>query len=127
MLKINTNGNTMLNTRIKLALKAFEHTAQYDGAIANYLGKEEDGFSHTMNLQFHKTQSMRYGENPHQSAAFYVEKNITEACVASSTQCQGKEMSYNCANSRMPVLSETLMSARFIIYLLCTLRLLENL
>ncbi len=93
--EINTNGNTMLNTRIKLALKAFEHTAQYDGAIANYLGKEEDGFSHTMNLQFHKTQSMRYGENPHQSAAFYVEKNITEACVASSTQCQGKEMSYN--------------------------------
>ncbi len=93
--EINTNGNTMLNTRIKLALKAFEHTAQYDGAIANYLGKEEDGFPHTMNLQFHKTQSMRYGENPHQSAAFYVEKNITEACVASSTQCQGKEMSYN--------------------------------
>ena len=93
--EINTNGNTMLNTRIKLALKAFEHTAQYDGAIANYLGKEEDGFSHTMNLQFHKTQSMRYGENPHQSAAFYVEKNITETCVASSTQCQGKEMSYN--------------------------------
>ena len=93
--EINTNGNTMLNTRIKLALKAFEHTAQYDGAIANYLGKEEDGLPHTMNLQFHKTQSMRYGENPHQSAAFYVEKNITEACVASSTQCQGKEMSYN--------------------------------
>jgi phosphoribosylaminoimidazolecarboxamide formyltransferase/IMP cyclohydrolase len=38
---------------------------------------------------------MRYGENPHQSAAFYIEKNITEACVASSRQCQGKEMSYN--------------------------------
>jgi phosphoribosylaminoimidazolecarboxamide formyltransferase/IMP cyclohydrolase len=52
-----------------LALKTFEHTAQYDGAIANYLGQEEDGFSHTINLQFNKTQSMRYGENPHQSAA----------------------------------------------------------
>jgi phosphoribosylaminoimidazolecarboxamide formyltransferase/IMP cyclohydrolase len=53
-----------------LALKTFEHTAQYDGAIANYLDQEEDGFSHTINLQFNKTQSMRYGENPHQSAAF---------------------------------------------------------
>ncbi|ALE52306.1 phosphoribosylaminoimidazolecarboxamide formyltransferase [Candidatus Thioglobus autotrophicus] len=93
--EINENGNTTLETRIKLALKTFEHTAQYDGAIANYLGKEEDGFSNTMNLQFHKTQSMRYGENPHQSAAFYKESNITETCVASSTQFQGKEMSYN--------------------------------
>jgi AICAR transformylase/IMP cyclohydrolase PurH len=60
-----------------LALKTFEHTAQYDGAIANYLGQEEDGFSHTINLQFNKTQSMRYGENPHQSAAFYIEKNMS--------------------------------------------------
>jgi phosphoribosylaminoimidazolecarboxamide formyltransferase/IMP cyclohydrolase len=52
--EINTNGDTTLNTRIKLALKTFEHTAQYDGAIANYLGQEEDGFSHTINLQFNK-------------------------------------------------------------------------
>ena len=93
--EITANGNTTLETRTKLALKTFEHTAQYDGAIANYLGKEQDGFSNTINLQFHKTQSMRYGENPHQNAAFYVEKNITEACVASSAQFQGKEMSYN--------------------------------
>jgi phosphoribosylaminoimidazolecarboxamide formyltransferase/IMP cyclohydrolase len=93
--EITANGNTTLETRTKLALKTFEHTAQYDGAIANYLGKEQDGFSNTINLQFHKTQSMRYGENPHQNAAFYVEQNITEACVASSTQFQGKEMSYN--------------------------------
>jgi phosphoribosylaminoimidazolecarboxamide formyltransferase/IMP cyclohydrolase len=41
-------------TEFKLALKTFEHTAQYDGAIANYLGQEEDGFSHTINLQFNK-------------------------------------------------------------------------
>ncbi|MCH9645878.1 MAG: bifunctional phosphoribosylaminoimidazolecarboxamide formyltransferase/IMP cyclohydrolase [Proteobacteria bacterium] len=93
--EINANGNTTIETRTKLALKTFEHTAQYDGAIANYLGQGEDGFSNTMNLQFHKTQSMRYGENPHQSAAFYQEGNITEACVASSTQFQGKEMSFN--------------------------------
>ncbi|MDB3869826.1 bifunctional phosphoribosylaminoimidazolecarboxamide formyltransferase/IMP cyclohydrolase [Candidatus Thioglobus sp.] len=93
--EITANGDTALETRVKLALKTFEHTAQYDGAIANYLGKEQDGFSNTINLQFHKTQSMRYGENPHQNAAFYVERNITEACVASSTQFQGKEMSFN--------------------------------
>lgn len=93
--EINTAGDTILNTRIKLALKTFEYTAQYDDVIANYLGKEEDGFSNTMNLQFNKTQSMRYGENPHQSAAFYVENKINEACVALSIQYQGKEMSYN--------------------------------
>ncbi|SMN17096.1 IMP cyclohydrolase / Phosphoribosylaminoimidazolecarboxamide formyltransferase [uncultured Candidatus Thioglobus sp.] len=95
MNEINKSGNTTLETRTKLALKTFEHTAAYDGAIANYLGKEEDGFSSTMNLQFNKVQSMRYGENPHQHAAFYAESGITEACVASSTQCQGKAMSYN--------------------------------
>ncbi|MBW5290129.1 MAG: IMP cyclohydrolase [Candidatus Ruthia sp. Asou_11_S2] len=95
MSEISKSGNTTLETRTKLALKTFEHTAAYDGAIANYLGKEKDGFSNTINLQFNKVQSMRYGENPHQNAAFYVENNITEACIASSTQCQGKEMSYN--------------------------------
>ncbi len=93
--EINERGNTTLETRAQLALKTFEHTAAYDGAIANYLGKEEDGFSNTINLQFNKVQSMRYGENPHQNAAFYVENNNTEACVASATQCQGKAMSYN--------------------------------
>ena len=93
--EINSNADTTLETRTKLALKTFEHTAQYDGAIANYLGKGENGFSNTMNLQFNKVQSMRYGENPHQNAAFYVENNISEACVASSTQFQGKEMSFN--------------------------------
>ncbi len=95
MSEISKSGDTTLETRTKLALKTFEHTAAYDGAIANYLGKGEDSFSNTINLQFNKLQSMRYGENPHQNAAFYVENNITEACVASSTQCQGKEMSYN--------------------------------
>ncbi len=95
MSEISNLGNTTLETRTRLALKTFEHTAAYDGAIANYLGKGKDDFSNTINLQFNKIQSMRYGENPHQNAAFYVENNITEACVASSTQCQGKEMSYN--------------------------------
>ena len=76
-------------------MKTFEHTAQYDGAIANYLGRESDGFSNTINLQFVKSQTMRYGENPHQSAAFYKENNLFEASVSSSTQLQGKPLSYN--------------------------------
>ena len=74
--EINENGDTSLFTRRSLAMKTFEHTAQYDGAIANYLGRMDDGFSNTINLQFIKSQTMRYGENPHQSAAFYKEKNL---------------------------------------------------
>ncbi|KAA0445861.1 MAG: bifunctional phosphoribosylaminoimidazolecarboxamide formyltransferase/IMP cyclohydrolase [Candidatus Thioglobus sp.] len=93
--EIAANGDTTLATRGELALKTFAHTSAYDGAIANYLGRQTDGFSSTMNLQFNKIQSMRYGENPHQKAAFYVENNISEACVSSSKQLQGKEMSFN--------------------------------
>jgi phosphoribosylaminoimidazolecarboxamide formyltransferase/IMP cyclohydrolase len=93
--EIDTAGDTTLDTRKKLALKTFEHTAQYDGAIANYLGKEMDGFSNTINLQFTKSQTMRYGENPHQAAAFYIEANLVEASVASSSQYQGKALSFN--------------------------------
>jgi phosphoribosylaminoimidazolecarboxamide formyltransferase/IMP cyclohydrolase len=93
--ELNTSGDTSLQTRKKLALKAFEHTAQYDGAIANYLGREDNGFSNTLNLQFFKSQTMRYGENPHQKAAFYKETKVNEASVSSSKQIQGKELSFN--------------------------------
>lgn len=87
-------------TRFELALAAFEHTSNYDGAIANYLGTiREDGskseFPNTFNSQFIKAQEMRYGENPHQKAAFYVEANPKEACVSTATQLQGKALSYN--------------------------------
>ncbi len=87
-------------TRFDLAVKAFEHTANYDGMIANYLGRvQEDGsmidLPRTINLQFSKAQEMRYGENPHQHAAFYTEKNISEACIATAKQLQGKELSFN--------------------------------
>lgn len=85
-------------TRFDLAIKAFEHTAKYDGAIANYFGAkfdEADSYPRTLNLQFHKKQSLRYGENPHQNAAFYVEEDLVEAGVASATQLQGKELSFN--------------------------------
>ena len=93
------NGATSLKTRFDLAIKAYEHTAAYDGAIANYFGRLVDGgsenFPRTFNMQFIKAQEMRYGENPHQKAAFYVEKNPQEVGVASAKQLQGKELSYN--------------------------------
>ncbi len=87
-------------TRFRLAVKTYEHTARYDGAIANYLGKLTEGdepqaFPQTISLQYRKVQSMRYGENPHQAAAFYVEHAESEASVATATQLQGKELSYN--------------------------------
>jgi len=87
-------------TRFDLAVKTFEHTARYDGAIANYLGTiQADGskvaFPRTFNSQFLKAQEMRYGENPHQNAAFYVEANQVEASVATARQLQGKELSFN--------------------------------
>ena len=83
-------------TRFNLALKSFEHTARYDTAIATYLGKiNNSGFPDTLNLQFHRLQTMRYGENPHQNAAFYQEKNPPVGSIAAAKQLQGKELSYN--------------------------------
>ncbi|VAW63066.1 IMP cyclohydrolase / Phosphoribosylaminoimidazolecarboxamide formyltransferase [hydrothermal vent metagenome] len=94
------NGGIRQQTRFDLAVKAFEHTSNYDGAIANYLGTiNSDGsrsnFPRTINLQFDKVQEMRYGENPHQQAAFYKESQPAEVSVANATQIQGKELSYN--------------------------------
>lgn len=93
------NGATTHDTRFDLAIKAFEHTASYDSAIANYFGHRVPGgdeqFSRTINLNFVKAQTMRYGENPHQNSAFYVEKNPAEASIATAEQIQGKALSYN--------------------------------
>ena len=87
-------------TRFDLAVKVFEHTSSYDGAIANYLGGilkegQREPFPRTYTAQFRKAQAMRYGENPHQGAAFYVEPRPAEACIATAKQLQGKELSYN--------------------------------
>ncbi len=94
-----SGGSTSLATRFNLAIKAFEHTAAYDGAIANHFGQLVPGgspkFPRTFSTQFHKVQEMRYGENPHQQAAFYVEANPAEAGIATARQIQGKELSYN--------------------------------
>src|SRR5690606_14508302 len=87
-------GATSLDTRFDLAIKAYEHTSAYDGAIANYFGGKVPGgsedFPRTFNTQFHKVQEMRYGENPHQKAAFYVEAKPAEAGIATARQLQGK-------------------------------------
>ena len=99
--ELNSNQGTVSDaTRFDLAVKAFEHTANYDGMIANYLGRiREDGamdeLPRTINLQFNKVQEMRYGENPHQHAAFYSEKEPAQACIATAKQLQGKELSFN--------------------------------
>jgi phosphoribosylaminoimidazolecarboxamide formyltransferase/IMP cyclohydrolase len=84
------NGAVTAETRFKLAQKVFAHTASYDGAIANYLSD-----ANVLSLQYQKVQDMRYGENPHQKAAFYTESKIQEPCIATAVQIQGKELSYN--------------------------------
>lgn len=103
--ELDANHNSLTQaTRFDLAIAAFEHTAQYDGMIANYFGTmvpayhdsaESSTFPRTINYQFTKKQDLRYGENSHQSAAFYVENAIDEASVATATQLQGKELSFN--------------------------------
>ncbi|MFK5970690.1 MAG: bifunctional phosphoribosylaminoimidazolecarboxamide formyltransferase/IMP cyclohydrolase [Candidatus Marithrix sp.] len=91
----NNSGAVTEATRFALASKAFAHTARYDSLIANYLGSIGNIFPPNLSLQYQQVQTMRYGENPHQQAAFYTEPNSTLVCVANSKQIQGKELSYN--------------------------------
>ena len=97
--QIKLNGGVDDATRFDLAVKTFEHTAHYDGAIANHLGKitaeGEADFPRTFNTQFSKAQDMRYGENPHQKAAFYTESTPASGTISSAVQVQGKALSYN--------------------------------
>lgn len=98
--EMKTQGDVSYNTKFALAKKVFAHTAQYDGAITNYLtslneSNERNEFPHTLNLSVEKVQEMRYGENPHQSAAFYRDIHVTEGALANYVQLQGKELSYN--------------------------------
>jgi len=115
--ELDSNNNSLTyKTRFDLAIAAYEHTASYDGMIANYFGKmlpaygqgeseseaslstlpaEKAKFPRTFNSQFIKMQDLRYGENSHQAAAFYKEANPEEASVSTATQLQGKALSYN--------------------------------
>ena len=129
--EMDTNADSLTyQTRFDLAIAAYEHTASYDGMIANYFGKmlpaygekevtasllkEKAKFPRTFNSQFIKTQDLRYGENSHQDAAFYKEATPQEASISTAIQLQGKALSYNSAgkafcgeentisNSKMP-------------------------
>ncbi len=115
--ELRAGGAVAPSTRFRLAARAFEHTARYDGAIASYLGAQGGSetppaaFPRTLNLRYVKSQQMRYGENPHQRAAFYVERPAVEtgtragveagtetgaeASVATARQLQGKALSFN--------------------------------
>ena len=94
------NGAIGADTRFRLAQKAFSHTAAYDGAISNFLtatdgGNGHDQFSARLNLHYDLVQRLRYGENPHQDAAFYRDLSPAPGGIGSYVQHQGKELSYN--------------------------------
>jgi phosphoribosylaminoimidazolecarboxamide formyltransferase/IMP cyclohydrolase len=102
LLELREQGGTVgLETRFRLARKAFSHTAAYDGAVSNYLTSHDLGGRTTpypgrLNIQLEKLQDLRYGENPHQSAAFYRDVPAAPAgTLAQYRQLQGKELSYN--------------------------------
>lgn len=95
-----SNRGLSRQTRFYLSKKAFLRTAQYDTAIATHLYALDEEFqpkefSELLGCQFHKVQDLRYGENPHQHAAFYRESLFTEPCITSARQLHGKELSYN--------------------------------
>ena len=103
------DASLSLATRFNLAKKAFTHTARYDGMIANWLTGLADGveakaadavpapavFPAKLQLAFDRVETLRYGENSHQSAAFYRDINAVAGSIAAYTQLQGKELSYN--------------------------------
>jgi phosphoribosylaminoimidazolecarboxamide formyltransferase / IMP cyclohydrolase len=98
--ELKEKGEISVETNFRLAKKVFQHTAHYDGAISNYLGQIEKGkktneFPETFTFQVKKAQALRYGENPHQKAAFYREHLLTEPSVSNAVQIQGKELSFN--------------------------------
>lgn len=92
-------GALSLKTRFALARKVFQLTSKYDYAIYTYLNslfdKSEERFPQELLLSFHKIQDLRYGENPHQEAAFYGEKGVIGPCLSNAKKLQGKELSYN--------------------------------
>ena len=95
-------GGLSAETRLRLAAKAFAHTAQYDAMVASYLDRATrtqsagaSEFPDLLPLQYRKRLDLRYGENPHQQAAFYVASDVQGASVGSASQVQGKELSFN--------------------------------
>jgi phosphoribosylaminoimidazolecarboxamide formyltransferase/IMP cyclohydrolase len=98
--ELKDKGAVSAATRLALAKKVFAHTSRYDGAIANYLTAldaqgSRGAFPDVLSRQWVKVQQMQYGENPHQHAAFYRERDVAPGLLAGYTQLQGKELSYN--------------------------------
>lgn len=96
---VQTGKGTDRQYRFRLAIKAFAYTARYDGAVSNYLGARlgegVDAFPPVLTTQFQRLESLRYGENPHQHAAFYVDPVAEGASVSRSELLQGRALSYN--------------------------------
>ncbi|MCL1820734.1 MAG: bifunctional phosphoribosylaminoimidazolecarboxamide formyltransferase/IMP cyclohydrolase [Oscillospiraceae bacterium] len=94
---MDADGGVSVDTRFKLAAKAFQHTAAYDAYISQYLAKaaELEKFPNQLTLTFEKKQALRYGENGHQEAAYYTELSNDPACITSAECLSGKELSYN--------------------------------
>jgi phosphoribosylaminoimidazolecarboxamide formyltransferase/IMP cyclohydrolase len=94
------NGSLSKQTHFRLFTKAFQQTSHYDGAISNYFAaldenRKPTSWGETVNIQISKIQDMRYGENPHQSAAFYATESDQGPSIARAKQFQGKELSFN--------------------------------
>jgi len=91
------DGAISYDTKMKLSVKAFKHTARYDSLISKYLESkvEGEGFPSILNLQFEKITDLRYGENPHQKAAFYENIGLNKGTLSKAKQLHGKELSYN--------------------------------
>ncbi|WP_226584401.1 bifunctional phosphoribosylaminoimidazolecarboxamide formyltransferase/IMP cyclohydrolase [Halobacillus litoralis] len=89
-------GELSFEARRKLAAKVFRHTANYDAMIAGYFAElTEEAYPETYTVTYEKVQSLRYGENPHQSASFYKKANVDGTSLAEAEQLNGKELSYN--------------------------------
>jgi len=95
--ELETLGGVSAETRARLAAAAFSHTAHYDGVISNYLTSDDVDcdFPATLNLQFNKRDALRYGENPHQRAAFYQDRRPAPGTLAAARKIQGKTLSFN--------------------------------
>lgn len=109
--QLRENGEVGRETKFRLAGKVFEHTAQYDALIAEYLRRQrgEDTLPQSLTLTFEKVQDMRYGENPHQKGAFYREIGRAKNTLSAAKQLHGKELSYNNigdANGALDVIKE---------------------
>lgn len=100
LLETLSHGGTALSLRRALAAKAYAHTARYDGLVSSWLcahndGEHADPFPPNLHLSLERRQKLRYGENPHQSAALYVERQLPDGIVAGAQLLAGKELSYN--------------------------------